>query len=312
MYTLVVAASFNFGISPPFLEYYVVRTGFMTSTEKADTEGNTELVLYQTPKKRAKPKGAKHELKWEILENESIKGESGWEFEREEYWTSMTCKKYVKMYHIGKCWPKQYHQVHTRSFSCNPATCHDDHFLHRAEEVWVALFGDRGKTKGYYTYTLLSMVYAEVILKRKVNWSTYPTTQQYPLRIGRNQKHIPDTYDPESNSTKSFLEQLRKKTRQMAVVDTPPTSRLVTEEGANGVDTVGVLKGPSCVDTVEDRKAVGEHSMEEANVVQELGGDTEDVVPQVESTIIAKNTTVPNHTTSVDPKSTSKDAGPSK
>ena len=36
-------------------------------------------------KKRLKQKGLAHALRWDILDNEDIKGEEGWEVEMEEY-----------------------------------------------------------------------------------------------------------------------------------------------------------------------------------------------------------------------------------
>jgi hypothetical protein len=55
------------------------------------------------------------------------------------------------------------------------------------------------------------MVYIELKLERKVDWSTYPTTMQYPLYIGKIAKDIPDMYSPESAATKGILAFLRKK-----------------------------------------------------------------------------------------------------
>lgn len=52
--------------------------------------------------KKGKRKGVPHELHYEILDDATIKAESGWEKEEEEYWNSKMCKKYVKMYHIDK------------------------------------------------------------------------------------------------------------------------------------------------------------------------------------------------------------------
>jgi hypothetical protein len=90
-------------------------------------------------------------------------------------------------------------------------TCKDDHFIHRVEEVWRALFGNRERNKGLLNYGLLAMVYAELKLERKVDWSTYPTTTQFPLCIGKTTKDIPDMYTPESAATKGILAFLRKK-----------------------------------------------------------------------------------------------------
>ena len=152
-----------------------------------------------------KQKGNAHAVRWEILDNEDIKGEEGWEVEMEEYWTSKTSKKYVKMYHVDKLWPRGCHEMNTKSFTARPHMCNNDHFLHRAEEVWRTLFGDRQKSKGFFNYSLLSMVYTELILKKKVDWTSFPTTAQFPLRIGRNEKHIPDSFNPQATSTKDLL-----------------------------------------------------------------------------------------------------------
>jgi hypothetical protein len=55
------------------------------------------------------------------------------------------------------------------------------------------------------------MVYAELKLERKVDWSTYPTITQFLLCIGKTAKDIPDMYTPESMVAKGILGFLRKK-----------------------------------------------------------------------------------------------------
>jgi hypothetical protein len=73
------------------------------------------------------------------------------------------------------------------------------------------LFGNREKSKGLFNYGLVAMVYAELKLERKVDWSTYPTITQFPLCIGKTTKDILDMYIPESTATKGILAFLRKK-----------------------------------------------------------------------------------------------------
>jgi hypothetical protein len=115
------------------------------------------------------------------------------------------------MCHIDKLWPKECHAAHTKGFAYRPYTCKDDHFIHRAEEVWRALFGNWERSKGLLNYGLVAMVYAELKLESKVDWSTYPTTMQFPLCIGKTTKDIPDKYTPEFEATKGILAFLRKK-----------------------------------------------------------------------------------------------------
>jgi hypothetical protein len=47
--------------------------------------------------KRYKPKGAHHAFDWEALEDPNVRAENGWKNEKEEYWSSKTCKKYVTL-----------------------------------------------------------------------------------------------------------------------------------------------------------------------------------------------------------------------
>ena len=152
----------------------------------------------------------------------------------EEYWTSKTSKKYVKMYHVDKLWPRGCHEMNTKSFTARPHMCNNDHFLHHAEEVWRTLFGDRQKSKGFFNYSLLSMVYTELILKKKVDWTSFPTTAQFPLRIGRNQKHIPDSFNPQSTSTKDLLAELKSRPNCQSTVDSMYMLQHSGNEGRGG------------------------------------------------------------------------------
>ena len=78
--------------------------------------------------------------------------------------------------------------MNTKSFTARPHMCNNDRFLHRTEEVWRTLFEDHQKSKGFFNYSLLSMVYTELILKKKVDWTSFPTIAQFPLRIGEESK----------------------------------------------------------------------------------------------------------------------------
>ena len=161
--------------------------------------------------KRNKRKGACHNFSWDILDNKNILAEEGWESLGDMYWTQKECKTYVKMYHIDKLWPREQHDLNTRTFSCKPGSCMDDHFMHRAYEVWTTLFGDRKPSKAHFNYTILCMVYAELILKRSVSWCTYPTTKDKPLQIGWNVRDIPDLYLIDPLQAKNVVAEFRKK-----------------------------------------------------------------------------------------------------
>ena len=104
--------------------------------------------------KRNKRKEAPHACNWEAFDDPNVVAEQGWKEHGEEYWSYKTMKQYVKMYHIGKYWPRDQLVMNTKSFTCKPWLCKDDHFLHRAEEVWRAMFGARLKSKGVFNYSL--------------------------------------------------------------------------------------------------------------------------------------------------------------
>jgi hypothetical protein len=264
-----------------------------TKSEEMKTVGEVQAVSENAgSKKKVKQKGASHALRWDILDNDIIKAEQGWEAELQEFWTSKTCKIYVKMYHIGKLWPRECHESHTRYFACKPWLCKDDHFLHRAEEVWRALFGDRPKSKGFFNYSLLSMVYSELILKRNVDWTTFPTTAEFPLRLGRGQKHIPDLYNHESPQTKSILENLKTKPRGAMVIgimpkkeDGPSTTCPAQQRMENMVGNILSTMFPKHIVEEEKQKGKALEEIEEDraeggkdNVPQKLGGDSAEMV----------------------------------
>ncbi len=154
--------------------------------------------------KKVHKKGGTHGLHHEILDDPNIKAESNWEKEDAEYWSSKMCKQYVKMYHIDKLWPRECHKNHNRDYCCNPRTCNDKHFVHRAEQVCRVLFRDKLRNKGNINYTLAAMVYSKLVLKRKVDWSTFPTTSQFPLLLSKDQRDIPDSYNVEAVATEAL------------------------------------------------------------------------------------------------------------
>jgi len=125
-------------------------------------------------------------------------------------------------------------------------------------------------------------VYTELILKRKVDWTTFPTTTQYPLRIGQNQKHIPDLFDPESALTKNILEELKKRPRRMMAVDTMPEVQhsvqevVIVPESEKHLDIVvdNILSTTIAQDSLDERTTKDPVQSEIQNI--EMGGGEDD------------------------------------
>ena len=105
------------------------------------------------------------------------------------------------------------------------------------------------------------MVYTELILKKKVDWTSFPTTAQFSLRIGRNQKHIPDSFNPQSTSTKDLLAELKSRPNRLSTVDSIYTLQHSRKEGIvepeceNNVDTVieNILTTTIAKDLVQEK-----------------------------------------------------------
>jgi hypothetical protein len=54
-----------------------------------------------------------------------------------------------------------------------PSESTSKHFAHRALEVWSALYPEKHfgtKNKNIISYSMVAMLYAELELKRKVDW----------------------------------------------------------------------------------------------------------------------------------------------
>ena len=216
-------------------------------------QGGDGMTSAAEKSKRSKAKGAPHGLHYEILDDPNIKAESDWEKEEAEYWSSKMCKKYVKMYHIDKLWPRESHARHTHDYSCKPWTCNNKHFVHRSNEVWKALFGEgKAMCKGYINYSLASMVYAELILVRKVDWSTFPTTSLAPLLLERNQRDIPDLFDEEAQASEP-----PKPTNVSNTTATPTTMVDGGASHANDAMKLDSIPLPTKVRNVSSRQSGG-------------------------------------------------------
>jgi hypothetical protein len=82
-------------------------------------------------------------------------------------------KKYVKMHHIDKLFPQVVWNCNHRVSGVKPSESKSKHFAHRALEIWCALYPDKPfglKNKNIISYSMVAMLYAELVLKRKVDW----------------------------------------------------------------------------------------------------------------------------------------------
>jgi hypothetical protein len=87
-------------------------------------------------------------------------------------------KKYVKMHHIDKLFPRAVWNYNHKVSGVKPSESTSKHFEHHALQVWSALYLEKpfgSKNKNIISYSMAAMLYAELELKRKVDWRTLLT-----------------------------------------------------------------------------------------------------------------------------------------
>jgi hypothetical protein len=79
------------------------------------------------------------------------------------------------MHHIDKLFLEAVWKYNHRDSGVKSGESKSKHFAHRALEVWSALYPDKPfglNNKNIISYSMAAMVYAEIELKRKVDWRT--------------------------------------------------------------------------------------------------------------------------------------------
>jgi hypothetical protein len=146
--------------------------GHLSSTSLVFGEGTSTLSRNGRDRKGLRTPQA---VKEEITGNSRILAELGWDSVTSPLWTCNTAKKYVKMHHIDKLFLEAMWEYNHRVSGVKPDENKSKHFAHRALEVSSALYPDKPfgpKYKNIISYSMAAMVYAEIELKRKVDWRT--------------------------------------------------------------------------------------------------------------------------------------------
>jgi len=129
-------------------------------------------------------------------------------------------------------------------------------------------------SKRRINYSLMSMVYVELILAWKVDWSTFPTMLQFQLQLQRGEKDIPDLFDPsmeprETSKTKKILKNTTMRTTKVSegrsgIVQLGPSSttppRKVPNASLESVEGKVFLTPPTGLISIPNVKIVVEQS----------------------------------------------------
>jgi hypothetical protein len=106
-------------------------------------------------------------------------------------------KKYVKMHHIDKLFPQAVWNYNHRVSGIKLSESKSKYFAHRALEVWSALYPDKPfglNNKNIISYSMAAMVYAKIVLKRKVDWRTVFTRNKED-RTEYVEADVPDNFN---------------------------------------------------------------------------------------------------------------------
>ena len=135
-------------------------------------------------------------IKEDITGDSRIIVEHGWDTEPLPYWVCYTAKKYVKMYYIDKLFPEAVWPYNHKNSSLKPKQSKSKHFAHRALEVWSALYQNKPfgpDKKNIIFYSMATMVYAEIELKKKMDWRTVYTKNKED-KMEYDKADIPDNF----------------------------------------------------------------------------------------------------------------------
>jgi hypothetical protein len=167
--------------------------GHLNSTSLVFGEGTSTPSRNRCDKKGLRTSQA---VKEEITGNSRIIAKPGWNSVTSPLWICNTAKKYVKMHHIDKLFPEAVWKYNHRVSGVKPGENKSKHFVHRALEVWSALYLDKPfglNNKNIISYSMAPMVYAEIELKRKVDWRTIFTRNKED-RTEYAKADVPDNF----------------------------------------------------------------------------------------------------------------------
>ena len=142
------------------------------------------------------PKGKAPEMDWEATDDVDVVAEYGWEDEEETLWTCTMCKRYVKMKHLMKLWPRAQARISGPRREGLASSCQSAHFLHRYHEVTIAV-GVRNLRPEIMLYSNMAMVWAEIVLHKDVDWRT--VAGRNVNLLDRSQYFIPTTWNQPSD-----------------------------------------------------------------------------------------------------------------
>ena len=114
------------------------------------------------------------DLQLDVFHNRAILAANGWE-EVPEPWDAATAMHFVDFPHFDRLWPDSSHAQHCKSKNAKYASLTDVDVKWRFLCILRAISNESKWPKNEIPKAILSLMYAEHVLKKKVDWSTLKT-----------------------------------------------------------------------------------------------------------------------------------------
>jgi hypothetical protein len=127
-------------------------------------------------KKYAHRRGKKEVMNMELYDDHSILAEPGWQ-DAEQPWSSSTALQYVKLAFLDRMWPRQCHTKNIETKSASWYDLVDIEVKWRFLTILRAISNSNRYAWNIIPVSIVSLMYAEHVLRVPVDWSTLPSTK---------------------------------------------------------------------------------------------------------------------------------------
>jgi hypothetical protein len=126
-------------------------------------------------KKNAYRQGKKEVMNMELYDDHSILAEPGWQ-DAEQPWSSSIALQYVKLAFSDRMWPRQCHTKNIETKNASWCDLVDIEVKWRFLTILRAISNSDRYARNIIPVSIVSLMYAEHVLRVPVDWSTLPST----------------------------------------------------------------------------------------------------------------------------------------
>jgi hypothetical protein len=126
-------------------------------------------------KKYAHRRGKREVMNMELYDDHSILAEPGWQ-DAEQPWSSSTALQYVKLAFSDRMWPRECHAKNIERKSASWCDLIDIEVKWRFLTILRAISNSDRYARNIIPVSIVSLMYAEHVLRVPVDWSTLPST----------------------------------------------------------------------------------------------------------------------------------------